>query len=135
MHHVLPLLAHVSLNSDTKHIIKEDNMPKSHGDPCLEFMGQSHASVQGSYVDTKLLNPCEVVTCIRTPWTPLSNWLCCDRTCSISMMAITTSNILPQFPPYIPQKDNQLIIHEIYMGHSLVFISVHKVAPKVLNFD
>ena len=44
------------------------------------------------------------VSCIQTTSPPLSNWLCCDRTCSISMMAITTSDILPQFPPYILQK-------------------------------
>ncbi len=52
--YVIPSLAHVSLNSNTKHIIKENDMPKSHGNPCLEFLRQSHASVQGSYVDPKL---------------------------------------------------------------------------------
>ena len=69
----------------------------AHENPCFRFLGQSHESVQGSYVERKVLNPCNVVTCKWTTSTPLSNWVSCDRTCSISVTTITTSYILPQF--------------------------------------
>ena len=70
----------------------------------------------------KPLKSFKVLTCIRTTSPSLSNWLWCDRTCSISMMAITTSNILPQFPPYNPPK-RQSIIYSINIHEP--FINLH----------
>jgi hypothetical protein len=74
-------------------------MPKLHKKPRSKFLGQSHALVRGSCLDTKPGNPTNFVACIRRTSPHLSNWLCRGRTYSFSLLAIITINTPPQFPP------------------------------------